>query len=69
MLFVIVHAIGGKITLTVAIKEKVLNEGDLIGDLAKEINGGGGGHPHYSTTGGSNVFRVLKPPFKTPETC
>jgi len=54
--FVIVQAIGGKVTLTVAIsdgllKEKVLNEGGLVGDLAKQINGGGVGQPHYATTG------------------
>jgi len=49
----------GKATLTVMIsenliKEKELNAGKIIKELAAEIKGGGGGQAHYATAGGSN---------------
>ncbi len=59
--------IGGKPQLAVVIsdslvKEKGLHAGKLVKELAKEINGGGGGQPFYATAGGkdsSGLPRVL----------
>jgi alanyl-tRNA synthetase len=49
----------GKASLTVMIsenlvKEKGMNAGQIIRELAKEIQGGGGGQPHIATAGGKN---------------
>ena len=48
----------GKATLTVMIsedliKDKEMNAGKIIKDLAAEIRGGGGGQAHFATAGGS----------------
>jgi alanyl-tRNA synthetase len=50
---------GGKAGLTVMISEHLtkdggLSAGQIIREIAKEIQGGGGGQPHYATAGGKN---------------
>ncbi|MFO8054876.1 MAG: alanine--tRNA ligase [Bacteroidales bacterium] len=49
-----------KVILTLMIsepllKEKSLHAGNIIKELAREINGGGGGQAHFATAGGKNI--------------
>jgi len=65
-LFLVLAAeIEGKPSLTVMIaenlvKEKGLNAGNIIRELAKEIQGGGGGQPFYATAGGKDASGLQK---------
>ena len=65
-LFLVLGAtVNGKPSLTVMIsdnlaKEKNLHAGNIVKELAKEINGGGGGQPFYATAGGTNADGLSK---------
>jgi alanyl-tRNA synthetase len=55
----------GKPNLTIMIsenlvKDKGLNAGNIVRELAKEIKGGGGGQPFFATAGGSDVTGLDK---------
>ncbi|MCF8406044.1 MAG: alanine--tRNA ligase [Bacteroidales bacterium] len=61
----------GKANLTMMISESLIDEkgfnaGAMIREIAKEIQGGGGGQPHFATAGGKNpagfekAFQVAK---------
>ncbi len=40
------------------IKEKKLSAGNIVGELAKLVGGGGGGRPHLATSGGKDVSGI-----------
>jgi alanyl-tRNA synthetase len=65
LFLVLVADIEGKPSITVMVaenlvKEKGLNAGSIIRELAKEIQGGGGGQPFYATAGGKDVSGLPK---------
>ncbi len=60
---VLISEIDGKVGLVCVvsddlIKEKKLNAGKIVGDLAKLLNGGGGGKPHLATAGAKDVSKI-----------
>jgi alanyl-tRNA synthetase len=40
------------------LKEKKLNAGKIVGELAKLVEGKGGGRPHLATAGGKNISKI-----------
>lgn len=42
------------------VKTKNLNAGKIIKEISVEINGGGGGQPHFATAGGTNTKGLFK---------
>ncbi|MBI5216259.1 MAG: alanine--tRNA ligase [Ignavibacteriae bacterium] len=40
------------------IKEKKLQAGKIVGEIAKKLGGGGGGRPHLATAGGKDVGKL-----------
>lgn len=72
-IFIVLGAvIDGKPSITVMIsdnlaKEKGMHAGNIVRDLAKEIQGGGGGQPFFATAGGKDASGLEKAISKSRE--
>ncbi|MFA6923229.1 MAG: alanine--tRNA ligase [Bacteroidales bacterium] len=65
LFFIIGSEFDGKVNLTLIIsenivKDKNLNASQIIRELAKEIDGGGGGQTFFATAGGKNIEGIEK---------
>ncbi|GAA4090348.1 alanine--tRNA ligase [Mucilaginibacter panaciglaebae] len=65
LFLVLTSVIDGKPGITVMIadnlvNEKGLNAGNIVRELAKEIQGGGGGQPFFATAGGKDLAGLAK---------
>ena len=62
---VLCNETGGKANITILVSEELskskdLHAGNMVRELAKEINGGGGGQPFFASAGGSNPDGIGK---------
>ena len=63
LLLVLASHMDGKVTLTIALSEKLsqskdLHAGNMVRELSKEINGGGGGQAFFATAGGNDASGI-----------
>ena len=69
---VLASVIDGKVALVCVvtddlIKQKNLQAGKIVGEMAKRVGGGGGGKPHLATAGGKDVAKLGEALRRTPE--
>ena len=63
LLLVLASQTDGKVTLTIALSEKLsqakgLHAGNMVRELAQEIKGGGGGQAFFATAGGKDASGI-----------
>ena len=63
LLIVLASHMDGKVTLTIALSEKLsqskdLHAGNMVRELSKEIKGGGGGQAFFATAGGKDASGI-----------